>query len=513
MVNIPIMRLNQLKIPIIFAIAKIVFHLITNTNWSFQRDEFLYIMLGRNPDWGYWSIPPFTGWISWLGQHTIGAGQGDIRFWAALFSAGTVFLCCLMARDMGGKRFAQILAGIAASTSLAGIRSGHMFQPVVIDIFFWALASWVLIRYLKSENGKWLLGLGLVIGFGFLNKYTVLFLMAAMAIGLALTPARKIFNKKDTWIAAGLAFVIVLPNLWWQWAHNFPVTFHISELAENQLSAVRPLNFLLDQFLMHLFSFLVWLPGYFFLLGKDTSRTYRPLGWFALATVLLFLVTSGKSYYTLGIYSVLIAAGGVFWEQQLQRHWQRWVLALFVLSTNLFSLPTAIPIMSVDKTVDYFEWLGVESLVRWERGNLESLPQDYADMLGWEEIAELADAAVNKIDDPSTCLIYAENYGQAGAIQYYGKYPERVVSFSDNYRIWMPEEIDPAITNFIYVNDELGEDIQSLFNQIQSIGTVDTPHARERGTQVYLCQQPKKPFNEFWNSRVQEVKAYYRLDK
>lgn len=506
------MRLNQLKIPIFFAIAKIIFHLFTNTNWGFQRDEFLYIMLGRNPDWGYWSIPPVTGWVSWLGQNIIGDGQGSIRFLAALFSGATVFLCCLMARDMGGKRSAQIFAGVAATTGLAGIRSGHLFQPVGIDIFFWALASWVLIRYLKSGKGTWLLGLGAVVGFGFLNKYTVLFLMAAMAIGLLLTPARKVFTKKYTWVGAGLALLIVLPNLWWQWDHNFPVSFHLSELAEDQLSNVSPVNFLLDQLLIHLFSVLIWLPGYYFLLRQKAGSLYRPLGWFALATVVLFLATSGKSYYTLGIYPVLFAAGGIFWEQLLKKNWQKWALAGVVLTANLSALPMAIPFMSIERTVNYFDWLGVESLVRWERGNIESIPQDYADMLGWKEIAKHVDAAMDKVGDPDRCLIYTENYGQAGAAQYYGKYPDRVVSFSDNYRIWMPEQIAPSVDNFIYVNDELGEDVESRFDNIQLIGTVETPHAREGGTQIYLCQDPNTPFHEFWNSRVKEVKAYYGLN-
>jgi len=132
-------------------------------------------------------------------------------------------------------------------------------------------------------------------------------------------------------------------------------------------------------------------------------------------------------------------------------------------------------------------------------------------MLGWEEIAHLADEAVDRAGGPQKSLIYCENYGQAGAVQRFGKYPERVTSFSDNYRIWMPREIAPEVNTLIYINDELGEDIIELFENIEEVGKVETPDARERGTSVYLCQNARRPFAEAWSNRVQEIVAYFKL--
>ncbi len=506
-------RLKNFKIPILFAGTKLLLHLFTNTHYGFHRDEFLYLALGKHLDWGYWSNPPFIGFISFLSQNILGDGLFATRLAPAFFGSATLFLICVMARDLGGKKYAQILAGIAGFTSLAYLRSSHMFMPVVIDIFFWALASSLVIRYLKTDNNKWLVWLGVAIGVGFMNKYSVAFLIAALAGSFLISSQRTIFLKKQTWIAAGIALLIVLPNLLWQWENNFPVVFHMQNLTESQLSTVNPFIFLLDQLLMHFMGFLVWVPGLFFLLLSNKIKKYRVVGWTYVFTLLLFLAMGGKNYYTLGAYPMLIAAGGVFWENILRENWKRWALALFVFIGNIPLLPSGLPILPLEKSLAYFDSIandfGIKSLTRWERGNIEALPQDYADMFGWEELAELADKALGLVGNPNACLVYAENYGQAGAVERFAKHPflHQVVSFADTYRLWAPDELSSEVNALIYINDELGEDIEALFNNIKLVGEVEHPYARERGTRVYLCSEPKSNFNEFWMERVAFVRS------
>ena len=322
------MRLSNIKIPLAFAAAKLLLHLATNSHYGFHRDELLYLALGKHPDWGFWSNPPFIGFVSFLSQNLLGDSLFATRLAPALFGAGVLFFTCLIARELGGKNFAQILAGLAAFTSLAFLRTGHMFQPVGIDIFFWTLCMWLVVRFLKTEKDSWLLWLGAALGVGLLNKYSVAFLIAALAIAFLLTPMRRVFLKKNTWLAAGIALLIFLPNLLWQWKYNFPVIFHMTNLAETQLVNVRPVNFLIDQLLLHFWGFLVWIPGLFFLLRNGGMQRFRVAGWTFVATLLIFLALSGKSYYTLGAYPMLMAAGGVFWEQKLQAAWKRWALAM-----------------------------------------------------------------------------------------------------------------------------------------------------------------------------------------
>lgn len=510
------MRFSNYKIPLLFAGAKLALHLATNTRYGFHRDELLYLALGRHPDWGFWSNPPFIGFLSFLSQNLLGDSLFATRLAPALFGAGIVFLTCVLAREFGGKNFAQILAGTVAFTSLAYLRTSHMFMPVVIDIFFWTLCMWLVVRFLKTEKNAWLLWLGAALGVGLLNKYSVAFLIAALGIAFLLTPQRHIFLKKQTWLAAGITVLIVLPNLLWQWKYNFPVAFHMTNLAETQLDNVDPVIFLLDQLLLHFWGFLVWLPGLFFLLRNDGMEKFRVVGWTYVAVLLLFLAMSGKNYYTLGAYPMLMAAGGVFWEQKLQMAWKRWSLALAIFILNLPLLPTGIPILSIDQSVAYFDFLandlGITSATRWEQGNVEPLPQDYADMLGWEEIAALVDEAFARVEHPNSLLLFCENYGQAGAVEHFSKNPDRppVVSFADTYRMWAPDTLPPPIEGMVYVNDELGEDVQALFSNIELIGEVQEKYARERGTQIYLCREPRSDFRKFWRERAGGIIREFR---
>ena len=507
------MKPTHLQIAFGFAATKFLLHLLTNTHYGFHRDELLYLALGRQPDWGFWSNPPLIGFISFINQSILGDGLFVTRLIPALFGSAILFLICLMAHDLGGKKYAQFLAGITGFTSLAYLRCSHMFMPVVIDIFFWTLASWIIIRYLKIQDKKWLIWLGVSLGMGFLNKYSVAFLIAAIILSFLVTPGRKIFLKKQIWVAAGISLLMVLPNLIWQWQNNFPVIYHIQELSENQLSTVNPFIFLLDQILMHFLGFFIWLPGLFLLLFSGANKKYRPVGWIYIFTLLLFLLMNGKPYYTLGTYPMLMAAGGVFWENHLNKNWKKVALAVFIFIGNLPLLPSGLPILNVSDSIEYFDFIsnevGIKSLTRWERGNIEALPQDYADMFGWEELGALTDKALAASGNPEACFIYAENYGQAGAVSRFTKHPKgrSVASFADTYRLWVPEIIPEEINTLIYINDEMGEDVQAFFAEIKIIGAIENQFARERGTTVYLCQHPRSSFAQAWRERVLEVRG------
>lgn len=241
-------------------------------------------------------------------------------------------------------------------------------------------------------------------------------------------------------------------------------------------------------------------------------RQFKLLAWFYIITILLFLAMNGKNYYTLGAYPILMAAGGVFWEKYLQQKWKIWGLASFLVVGSLPIIPSGLPILSLERSVDYFDFmsndLGITSLTRWEQGNIESLPQDYADMLGWEEIALLVQEAIQKAGGSERCLVYGENYGQAGSAMHFvrGLDKSQVVSFSDNYRLWASELLPAEIDVFIYINDELGEDVANLFADIELIGQIDIEHSRQRGVQVYLCRNPKTDFGAFWKERVLSVR-------
>lgn len=496
------------RIALLFALAKIGLHLAAADKLGFHRDEFLYLALGCHLDWGFWSNGPFIGALSWASQALFGGSLLAVRLLPAFAGGGLVLLAGLMARELGGGRFAQILCGAAMLLSVAWLRAFGMLMPVPFDVFFWALLSFFLLKWLKTNNPRWWWAVGAAAGLGFLNKYSLVFWAMGLFVALLLTPQRRALATRGPWLAAGLALGITLPNLWWQWRYDFPAVGHMRELAESQLVHVEPLNFLIDQLLMQgPGGAVVWLAGLFFLLRAEAMRPYRVLGWHGVAVVAIFLILNGKSYYTLGVYPVLIAAGAVWWERFLQKTGARAALVALVVGLALPLVPTGVPLWPAERLAGYFQWLDLDAAVRWEDGALHALPQDYADMLGWPELAALADTALARARDPRNCLIYAENYGQAGAIAHLGHAPRGTLraSFSDSWKLWAPKKLPENVNTLIYVNDELGEDVAALFVDIQKIGEIQNPLARERGTAVWLCRQPRRSLPEFWAERMQTV--------
>ncbi|MEZ4765353.1 MAG: hypothetical protein R3C26_19865 [Calditrichia bacterium] len=294
---------------------------------------------------------------------------------------------------------------------------------------------------------------------------------------------------------------------------RLPVFAHFQMLQESQFANVQISEFFLMQLLMNAHALLLWLAGLVFLLFTKSGKKYRAIGFCIVALFAILIAIKGKAYYTLGIYPALFAAGGAAVEQFATQKW-RWVnpllLGLMLLSA-LPLVPFGLPVLGQNAMIKHAKWsqfMGTAEALRWEDGKMHDLPQDYADMIGWREIGNLGIAAWQKLTpaERDSAIIYTENYGQAGAIWYYGR-PENLpqpISFSDNYLFWVPEKIQ--FNTFIYVNDELGEDIQQMFGNIELAGSLDKPLARENGVQVYICRDPKPEFLEYAAGIAKRIK-------
>jgi hypothetical protein len=503
---------NLFWIILISAISLVV-HLVTYNNLGFHRDELLYLALGKHLAAGYWSNPPMIGVISYLSQLLPVDPLFATRLFPAIAGAILILVTGLITRELGGTLYAQVLACIALSSSLLILRGYSMLQPVPFDILFWTLILFWFLRYINTRKPLFLILMGLFFGLGILNKYMVVFLAAGIVPAILITPYRRLFVSKYTWYAACIALLVFLPNLIWQVNHDFPVIRHMQELRDTQLVNVQRVNILTDQLLMFTFGSVVWVAGLIWLLFNSRAKQFRVFGFVYLAVLLLFLVLRGKSYYMAGLYPFMFAAGGVLWERFLKPAGWRTVLVITILLLSLPLVPGGIPIMSAKNLAGYYakmpEKMGAEALLRWEDGRMHPLPQDFADMLGWDELGSIVIKACDSIQDKSRIMIYAENYGQAGAIEHYAKpygMPP-VVSFSDSYLMWAPDSIAPGIDLFFYVNGELGGDVDSLFARIDSIGSITNPYAREHGTTVYLCRSPRADFSSFWTGRIKDVRG------
>jgi hypothetical protein len=496
---------------LVLALISISIHLFVINNLEYHRDELLYFSLGLHPAAGYATVPPLIGWIAWLMETLFGYSVFAVRLFPALLSGAMIFLAASMVKELGGSQYAAFLAAQGLLISNFFLRTFSLYMPVFIDIFLWTLCIYLIIKYINSKKGKFLLIFGIIAGIALLNKYLVGLLFAGIIIIIPFTEHREVFSKKMFWAGIVAGFIIFLPNLIWQVSKGFPVFHHITELYDTQLVHMDYSLFLKEQLLMPITGTVFTIPGLIFLLLNKKIKKFRFLGFLTIFIIASLMILKGKSYYTLGIFPLLIISGAVAYGHWIKKIWLRVVFPMVLVLLTIPVIPFGIPVYNQAGLIKYFKVLedkyGIDVGRRFEDGSIHSLPQDYADMLGWEELTCITNKAYRMIGDKKACFIYCENYGQAGAITIIGKrygLPE-AISFNESFRYWIPEKFDPEITSFIYINRKLGEDIQRLFGRISLVGKISNPDAREYGTSVYLCENPLISFNQFWSERLKRL--------
>lgn len=501
--------LKRYLIPVL-CLFNVLLHLTSIRYLEFHRDELLYFSLSNHLDLGYASVPPFISWLAWLMKSIFGFSMLSVKLLPALLSGIFVYLGSKITKELGGGFYSQVLTIVAFICTPLGLRAFILFQPVPFDVFFWTLIYYIVLKFINTENNKWLYYLGIIVGIALLNKYLILLQLFSLLLLLPLTKYRSLFGRPQFYHALLIAVFIASPNIYWQFANNTPLFTHLSLLQETQLQHVEKSTFLIEQLMLYFTSFLIACIGFVFLFRHSKSKQLWLFSGSALFVISSLFFMGGKAYYTAGVYPFLIAAGCVYIEQKIASSWKRKTIMAFLVLMILPILPYGIPFLSPKNLASYFdnlEKVGIDLGRVHENGIKYPLPQDFADMLGWYTIAELAKEAYDKVEDKESTAIFGENYGIAGAVALINKkygMPEPV-SFSDTYEYWAPRQFDPDIVSLIYINDELGSDVEALFEDIQIIGKVNDPFSRQNGVTVYLCQKPNRSFNEFWKETIEHV--------
>lgn len=497
---------------LIICLFNVAFHLAVAGNLEYHRDELLYFSLGMHPDTGYATVPPLIGLSAWFAQTIFGYSIYAVRILPAVLSGIMIILAARMAKELGGSGYAGVLAAIGFTITGFGLRTFSLFMPVFLDVFFWTLCIYILLRYINSEDDKYLLWFGIIAGFSLMNKYLIGVMFAGLLIIIPFTKFRSVFSNKKFWIGMAAGFLIFLPNILWQLSKGLPVINHMAELSRTQLAHVDRLTFLKEQIMSPAWASVLTVEGIIFILiGKKVAK-FRFLGFLILFVILILMLLRGKSYYTIGVFPFLIAAGAASFDNRLKTKAARFLIPAMIILLTIPLLPIGLPVLKSAGLVKYFSFIekkyGVVIGRTFEDNSIHSLPQDYADMIGWEQLTRVADSAWGMIDDKKAAFIYGENYGQASAITIIGKkygLPE-AVCFSESYRYWYPHEFNPDITSIVYINEtEPGDDVKGLFRKITKIGSITDPNAREFGTSVYLCQDPSESFNHFWKIRTKDL--------
>lgn len=489
------------------AAITLLIHLLANvfTAYGYFRDELYYLACTEHLDIGYVDQPPFSIYLLAVNRLLFGDSLFALRLLPAFAAAATVFLTGLMAREIGGGRFAQILTAVAAIASPIYLGMNGIYSMNCFDIVLWTGAAYTLLQLIKTQQPKYWIVLGVILGVGLLNKISVLWLGAGIAIGMALTPERRWFKTRWPWIAGVLAFVMFLPYIMWNVQHDFAHLEFIRNASGGKYSSLTPMRFIAGQVLLqNPFSLPIWVAGLLFFLFNRDGKAFRPLGIIYIVSFLILIINGhSKSEYLSSAYGMLFAGGGVVIERFITQrgwHWLRATYLAILLLTGCVFAPMAMSLLPVETFIRYQDALGVAPSTP-EGKQLEKLPQFYADMFGWEEKAAAVARVFNTLtpEEKAKCAIFADNYGRCAAIDFFGaKYGlPKSIGNHNSYWIWGPRNTTGEVVIVLGGNPE---DHRKSFGEVTVVDTATCSYCMpyENYLAISLCRRLKIPLQEAW---------------
>ncbi len=485
-------------------LVTILIHFFTNGGYGYFRDELYYMACGEHLAWGYVDQPPFVALMAFVTRHLLGDSLFALRFFPSICGGLIVLVTGLITRELGGGCYAQSLAAVAAMAAPVYLTIDNFFSMNCFDHLFWALGGFIVVRILKHDNPRLWVLFGLVAGIGLMNKYSMGFLGLGIVVGLVFTPTRREFFRRWIWLGGAIAFVIFLPHILWEIHNGFPTFEFIHNATMKKNLPEPPLHFMANSALqMHPFTLPIWLAGLAFFFIAKAGRAYRLFGWVYVSVLVLFLLTRAKPYYLAPAYLFLFAGGAVAIEAFIQRgnlNWLKPASLVVLLLGGAVLAPYTLPVLPVETFLKYQDFMGLKPGTG-EKGESGRLPQQYADMFGWENIAATTATVYNSLsrEERQKCVIGASNYGEAGAIDFFGKKYglPHAISSHNNYWIWGPGE-KPGEIAIIVGGDQKG--YGEMYEDVQHAATVVSEYARssETNLHVYLCRRPKMTLQQVW---------------
>ena len=488
----------------VFAAIKLLVHLYANRYYGYFVDELYYLACSDHLDWGYVDQPPLIALVTRIVRWLLGDSLSAIRLIPALAGAIKVFLTGVTARELGGQRFAQMLAAVAVLVAPGFLGVDNFLSMNSLEALLWTACAFVVIRIIKTGNQKLWLWFGILSGIGLENKHSMLIFGAAIVAGLLLTPQRRLLLTPSACIGGLIALLFFLPNLVWNIQHHFPFL----ELQANIRQSGRnvdftPLSFFGQQALSLLPPTLpIWLGGLWFYLFSKPGEPFRALGWAWVLIAAVILVLDPRVYYLWPAYPMLFAAGGVMCESWLRSPGLRWVqiayLVVLVITGVVFA-PFALPVLPVEIYIRYAEALHMQQPAI-ERHKLGPLPQLFADQFGWEEMVKTVADVYNRLPTEvrAKTAIFGQNYGQAGAIDFFGqKYGlPKAISGHQNYFYWGPRDFTGES---MIVMDDSEQQLDELFASVTKVASVNHPYSMPyQHFDVFYCRDLKWPLKELW---------------
>lgn len=488
---------NGMYVVLFLALANFVFHWYFNNRYGYFRDEFDYMACGDHLAWGYVDQPPLVPFLIKLCRLILGDSLRSVRFIPALATSATVILTAMIARELGGGRFAMILSAVAFIVAPMYLSDGSVLGTNSLEPLLWMGCAYFAILAIKRSEPRYWLWFGLVAGIGLEEKYSIAVFGFALVVGLLLTEQRRVFSGKWIWLGGAAAFLVFLPNFLWNVHNHWPFAQLMHNIkADGRDVALSPLAYFAQQVLiLNPLLAPLWILGVFAFLFSSRLKPYRFFGWSYLVSLAVFIVLKGKNYYLAPIYPLFLAAGAVMIEtfvERPRRVWLKPVIVTILLAAGAWLAPVVVPILPVDQFISYMHKLPFP-VPRSEHSHMRAtLPQHFADQFGWEEMVAVVNQAYTRLspEERPGCGIFAQNYGQAGAIDFFGRrygLPP-ALSGHQTYFLWGPRGYSG---NCLIVLDDTRESLEQKFERVEYVGTSDNPYALEREIPVFICRGAK----------------------
>lgn len=496
-----------------FILLKFVLHYVLVSDvYQLQRDEYLHLDQANHLAWGYLSVPPLTSWVSVIIKF-LGNSEFWVRFFPALFGVLTMVLVWKAIKELGGNLFALIV-GMTGLLFSALLRLNILFQPNSFDVLAWTAVYYFVIKYINTTQSKWLYYLAFSFALGFLNKYNIVFLLLGLIPAILLTKERLVLTKGSFYIAILLVLLLILPNLYWQYIHDFPVVYHMKQLTKYHLVNVNRLKFLESQLLYFFGSIPLLLAAIYAFLFHKPFRQFRVFLYVLVFTLAVFMYFKAKSYYAIGLFPIYIAFGAVFLSQILRNRWIKWIIPAYTVVVFVPMIEVFFPNKTPEQIIANADAYREFGLLKWEDGKEYPLPQDFADMLGWKEMATKVEKAYNAMPNKEKTLIMCDNYGQAGAINYYSKGRIKAHSLNADYVNWfdltIPYENLIRVKNAGNFEAEIDE-TSPYFDQGFLSDSIANAYAREYRASIISFVKAKVNINERIQAEIDETKKREKL--
>ena len=487
------------------AACTLILHLLTAGRYGIFRDELYYLACSEHLAWGYVDQPPLIAGIAWIARHAFGDSLLGLRLLPAIAGAALVWLAGVLAREMGGGRFAQALAALAVAAAPMYLIFDHWLTMNAFEPLVWMGCAWFVLRAINSGDARYWLGFGVLTGIGMENKYSVAVFVAGVVIGLLLTPARRFLFTRWFWIGAAAALVIFLPNLIWLTIHHFPFLELMRNVRASGRDVVRgPVAFIADQAsIMNPVSFPLWAGGLVWLVAAQKGRRFAALGWTFVAVLALFIALRGKNYYVTPVYPMMFAAGAVGFEHltESRGRWSRAAYAGLLLVAAAALAPIVSPVLPVEAYIRYQKAIGIQPS-QAEHQSTGPLPQYFADEFGWEQMIREAARAYYALspEERARTAIFANDYGEASAIDFFGpRYGlPKAICAHQSYWFWGPRDYTGDIVIVLGSN---GRGDREHFASVQDVGRVTDPYSRrDEHFDIFLCRRLNANLQDAWPS-------------